>query len=148
MFKQKISIYIKLISAILIAFLIGGFLIKEVFLAGTPKINPYAWNNITSKVKTSTSKFIALFKPKPSQNITNQNVARQNNPTVEFLKNNLKPITKGVSAASKDNYSYTVYKLNEVEWMKISYTLKNGETINVEYPKGTNPPPKSIFERN
>jgi hypothetical protein len=74
-------------------------------------------------------------------------VANQNrDQTIEFLKNNLKPITKGVSAATKDNYSYTEFRLNEIEWAQIAYTLSNGKQVTIQYPKGTSPPPKAIYD--
>ena len=75
-----------------------------------------------------------------------QNPNQDSNATIEFLKQSLKPITKGVSAATQDGYSYTEIKLNEIEWVQITYTLSNGETVTIEYPKGTTPPPKEIYE--
>ena len=68
------------------------------------------------------------------------------NETINFLKESLKPVTRGVSAASKDGYSYTEFKLSEIEWAQITYTLKNGQTITIQYPKGTEPPPQAIFD--
>ena len=62
------------------------------------------------------------------------------------MKNNLEPITKGVSAASKNGVGYTKFNIDEIEWAKITYTLKNGKVITIQYPKGTNPPPSFIYE--
>ena len=43
-------------------------------------------------------------------------------------------MTKGVSAAEMPGYSYTEFRLNEIEWAQIIYTLKNGQTVTIEYP--------------
>ena len=70
----------------------------------------------------------------PTYNQNNSLAGTQNEKqTINFLKESLKPVTKGVSAASKDNYSYTEFKVDEIEWAKITYTLKNGETVTIQY---------------
>ena len=152
MINQKISIYLKILAVFLVALLISKILTNNIFLAGSPKIRPNLGNYLAFKIKNTTANLLAKitinFPSFPKrQNLeiaTSQPITEQE--TMNFLKGSLKPVAKGVSAASKDNYSYTVYKMDEIEWVQISYTLKDGRVINIEYPKGTNPPPKEIYE--
>jgi len=134
------------------AYLLSSFSIKNVFLADSPRIRPDLDKYLLAKISLTKNNVLAklnfnfLF-PKFNQGSNNNFVANQNREeTINFLKNNLKPITKGVSAAEKDGYNYTEFKLNEIEWAQITYILNNGKQIMIQYPKGTEPPPKEIYE--
>lgn len=137
----------KISLVLFLSFFISSLSVENVFLANSPKIRPNLPGFLMAKITATKDNILAkinfdfnLF-PSPSRNNT---VAESQ--TVQFLKESLKPVTKGVSAASKDEYSYTKFKVNEIEWARVTYTLKSGKTITIEYPKGTEPPPKEIYE--
>ena len=117
---------------------------ENVFLAGSPRIRPDLGGYLLAKINTTKDNILAGL----NFNFTSKKVAEVKKPqeAANLLKNSLKPVTKGVSAASKDGYSYTEFKLDEIEWAEITYTLKNGQTITIQYPKGTEPPPQAIYE--
>jgi len=157
---SNIKKYLIVFLGLTLSFYASVFFIKNVFLANSPKIRPNLGSYYLAKIKNSFNKvsnFIALKslnKINLSLNQNNQLPINQQNTTsksreliIEELSKSLKPITKGVSAVSKPGYSYTLYKINEIEWAEIRYTLKNGEEVVIQYPKGTNPPPKEIYEK-
>jgi hypothetical protein len=152
--------YLFIFFAFILAYFLSSFSIKHIFLANSPKIRPNLGGYFLAKMKNTKDRFLAFFN---SNIITKSNYQNYGNNTqlqlppqlastnnkekIEaFLKENLKPITKGVRAASVPGYSYTEFRLNEIEWARITYTLKNGKKITIEYPKGTKPPPKEIYE--
>jgi len=142
---------LKIFTVFLIAYFLSSFSIKHIFLANSPKIRPNLGEYFLAKIENTKDRFLALFNFSNSKNNQLQlppHLAKsKNKEKIEaFLKENLKPITKGVKAASVPGYSYTEFKLNEIEWARITYTLKNGKKITIEYPKGTEPPPKEIYE--
>ncbi len=138
----------KLFLALLISFIISSFFIKHIFLANSPKIRSNLDSYFLAKIKSSQESIIAylrfnLFRQKiDTNNLANYSKEQIN----QYLKNNLKPITKGIKAATLPGYGYTEYKLNEIEWVQIEYTLKDGRKIKINFPKGTTPPPEEIFE--
>lgn len=143
-----------LLFALGIAYFVSSFSIKNVFLANSPKIRPNLGGYFLAKINNTKEKILAKlnfnFNLFPSFNIPGSDriaTNQQNRQEIaNALKSSLKPITKGVSAASKDGYHYFEFTLNEIEWVEITYTLKNGEIVKIRYPKGTNPPPKEIYE--
>ncbi len=130
--------YIKLIVIFFISLIVASSLINNVFLGYTPKIRENWPTYIVNKIKSQFNNLIASRK--------NQEEEKPNEIAIETLKQSLKPITKGVSAAQNGNISYTKYDLNEVEWTIVTYTLKDGKKISVRYPKGMPVPPQNIFE--
>ena len=143
---------IKIFLILVFAFAVSYFFEKNIFLADSPKIRPNLDVYFLAKINNVKENILARLNlgsllPQFNQVPNNNLVATKNREeTINFLKNNLKPITKGVSAASKDNYSYTEFKLNEIEWAQITYTLSSGKQVTIQYPKGTTPPPKTIYE--
>lgn len=152
MINQKISFYLKIFVIFAVAIFISQSSINNIFLANSPKIRPNLGSYLAFKFKNTTANLLAKItinfpsfpKRQDSEIATSQPITEHK--TMNFLKEALKPVAKGVSAASKDNYSYTFYDMDEVEWVPISYTLKDGRVINIEYAKGTEPPPKEIYE--
>jgi len=151
---------LKIFTVFLIAYFLSSFSIKNIFLANSPKVRPNLGSYFLAKIENTKDRFLALFNfniiPKSNYQNYDNNTQLQLPPQLastnnkekinEFLKANLKPITKGVKAASVPGYSYTEFKLNEIEWARITYTLKNGKKITIKYPKGQTPPPKEIYE--
>lgn len=142
----------KLLIALVLAYSVSYFSIKGIFLANSPKIRPNLGQYFLAKINNTKENILARLNfssllPQFNQGSNNNFVANQNrNETINFLKNSLKPVAKGVSAASKDGYSYTEFRLNEIEWAQITYTLSNGKQVTIQYPKGTSPPPKAIYD--
>lgn len=142
----------KIFLVLILAYFVSSFSIKNVFLADSPKIRPNLGSYLLARINNVKENMLARLNfssllPQFNQEPSNNLVANQNREeAINFLKNSLKPVTKGVSAAEKNGYSYTEFKLDEIEWAKITYTLKNGQTVTIQYPKGTEPPPQAIYE--
>lgn len=138
----------KIVLVLILSFLISSFSIKNIFLANSPRIRPNLDKYFLAKINNAKENFLAMlnfgiFKPKIDPN----NLAKYSKEQINaYLKNNLKPITKGIKAATLPGYSYNEYRLNEIEWVQIEYTLKDGRVLKINFPKGTTPPPKEIFE--
>lgn len=133
---RKFSRIGKILIAIVLSFFVSQFLLREVFVAHSPRIRPGVISYLTKKFSDSVGNLIARKQPAQPSDLDK----------ISFLKNNLQPIAKGVYAKSEGGYSYMEYRLGEVEWVRIELTLSNGKKITVEYPKGTEPPPPQIFE--
>lgn len=156
----------KIFFVLLISFFVSNLMIGNVFLADTPRVRPNLDQYFIAKIVSTKDNFLAKFSfdfslPKFNLALNGSNsdsgstsnwFSNNNSGTgtrqakMDFLKSTLKPITKGVSAASKDGYNYIEFRMNEIEWVRITYTLKNGKVVNIQYPKGTNPPPQAIYE--
>jgi len=149
MFISKFKQFGRIFFVLVLAYLISNFSTENIFLANSPKIRPNLGSYLLAKFNTVKTNVLARlnfnFNLFPSLN-QQANFTAADRQTFDLLKNTLKHVTKGVNAASKDNYSYTEFNLNEIEWARVTYTLKNGQTITVEYPKGTEPPPQALFE--
>lgn len=143
----------KIILVLVFSYLISNFSIKNVFLADSPKVRQNLDQYFLAKINNTKDQILAklnfnlnffpIFNQSAINNVAQNQTSEQ---TIEFLKKSIQPVTKGVSAAEQDGYSYTEFKLDEIEWAQITYTLKNGEIITIQYPKGTNPPPQAVYE--
>ena len=152
-FIKKISTkYLKIFLVLVIAYYIADFSVNNLFLANSPRLRPNLYDYFLAKINTVKENLLSRLKINFFQTTQMANLAedkaedKKREEIMMFLKNNLKPITKGISAASKDGYHYSEFRLDEIEWVRITYTLNNGETITIEYPKGTEPPPKEYYE--
>lgn len=167
--KHLILILIAMIGS----FVISNTLSKNVFIANTPRIrsnlNQYLAQKIKSTFSDNYGRLLSLIRRRetntetnpPTKNTTsNPNTATNTNSTTytrkpstplsfesEIVQNALKPITKGVSAATIDNTVYYEYKVKEIEWVRIDYTTKNGRQLKLSFPKGTNIPSRNILEK-
>ncbi len=137
---------IKLVFAVFLSYVFSNFFIKNIFLANSPKIRPNLGEYFLAKINNAKENLIAKFNFDLffSSTETDQSLAEKQ--TIELLKNSLKPVTKGIRGSSIGTYSYTEFKLKEIEWARITYTLKDGRMIIIEYPKDQEPPPKEVFE--
>ncbi len=142
----------KIILVLFFSYLLSNFSIKNIFLADSPKVRQNLDQYFLAKINSAKDQILAKLnfnlKIFPNFKQFDNNIAQNqiNEQTIKFLKKSLQPVTKGVSAAKQDGYSYTEFRLNEIEWVEITYTLKNGQTITIQYPKGTEPPPQAIYE--
>lgn len=110
---------IKILIALILAFVISNTLDNQVFLVHSPKIRPSAIN-LVSKEKAITTYMVGY---------------KESSVDTKNLVNYLLPITKGVSAASQDNKSLTKYNLNDVEWIEINYRQADNVEIKIRTPK-------------
>lgn len=137
---MKINNHLSIFIVLVIAFGFSYLINTRVFVANSPKVKPFLGENIVWGVKNAlhVTKEFAFFwdRNKP---INTANVA-------DYLKTNLKPISKGVKAAEENNVSYTQYNLNDIEYVQTTFTLSNGKVIKIRYPKGISPPPQELFE--
>ncbi len=134
-FFLKNSVF-KIFLILIFSFLLSSFSIKNIFLANSPKIRPNLGRYFLAKIINFKDDFLATFDPqkqKEKQIIVN-------------LKKSLKPITKGVRAASVPGYSYTEFKIDEIEWLEVTFTLSDGRKIKVKYPKSQEPPNIKAYE--
>lgn len=133
--KNKVFFYLKLFLILVLVYFVSLVLIKDIFLANSPKIRPDLGGYFLAKINNTKENILAKlnFNLFPSFNTSNQN----RDETTNFLKNNLKSIAKGVSAYTDENgITHRVYTLNEVEWEEIKYTLKDGRQVTLKIPKG------------
>ena len=140
--------YLQIFLVLVMSYYVADFSAKNLFLANSPRFRPNLSQYFLTKINTVKENLLSMlkidfFQTKQTANLTQDQKKEE---MIKLLKNNLKPITKGVKATSKDGYNYYEFRLNEIEWARITYTLKNGKTITIEYPKGTTPPPKEIYE--
>lgn len=145
MFKK---FFLKYFLIFVFSFFISHFIIKEIFIANSPKIRPNLARYFLAKINNFKDNLMAKLNLGISFDNQQKIAYKQeiNEQVMKTLQQSLKPVTKGISAATIPGYSYNIYKINEIEWAQITYTLKNGKNITIEYPKATNPPPKEIFE--
>lgn len=133
--NKKLKQYLKLLTAIVISFVLSSFLIKDAFIAKTPKVNPFFFTNIKDRAKNFASNqwssLIAKLQNKQFASPEDKKEA-----AVAILNETLKPITKGVRASSYGNYSIAEYTLDEIEWIEITIPGPNGTEQKIRVPKG------------
>jgi hypothetical protein len=135
--KKTFLKYGKIVIAIAFAFYFSSFLNKEIFIANSPIVRNDWKEYIAGRINNLN----------PIVWIKNLGRDKEMAAIREKLKKNIVPVAKGVSAASEGSNSYIEYKLNEVEWAQVVYTLSNGKTVTIKYPKGMLVPPKEIFNK-
>jgi len=129
----------KIFFAMVIAYMVSGFLNNDIFIANSPQIRADWKEYLASKVTIQSINPLAwIFGSKEDKELA----ARK-----ERLKASLIPVAKGVRAASEGNVSYIEYNIDEVEWAEITYILSNGKTVKIRYPKGMTVPGREVFER-
>jgi len=146
LFNKK---YLSILLALIVSYSVVKMSINNVFIANSPEIRQNLGTYLLVKITNIKENVLAKLNLNFSF-FSNSSGSVANNQTREqmtnFLKANLKPVAKGVSAATKDQYNYIEFTMDKIEWVMIEYTLKNGKIIKIRYPKGTEPPPKEIYE--
>ncbi len=122
--------WIKIITGIFLSYLISVFLLKEIFIADSPRIRQDVGSYLAKRITgffSSRYNFVAsLFYTNKDPKKELENIPFQN-------------IAKGIYAKSKGNMSYTYVKLNEVEWVEYRFYIK-GKEIKIHVPKEQIPP--------
>lgn len=119
-----------------VALFISIFIVNDVLYVNSPTVRP----NFLARILTKTQVNIAKFNPLSIK-------LKKGEKPSEALKDE-KPlfIMKGVYAKSAPNMSSTEFKVDEVDWIEYSFTLKDGRTIKVRVPKGQTPPTSDVLE--
>jgi len=125
--KQKIATYIKILVGLGMAYIFSVLLMSSVFENNSPLIR----NDIPSRIQ---DRYIALL-GKPMVDVEK---ALKDVPSI--------PVSKGVYAKQKGNVVYTEIKLNEIEMIEYTFTVK-GKEIKIRVPKGQSPPTKDFLEK-
>jgi hypothetical protein len=136
--KTKIF-YGKIVLVLVFSFLISKLLLNEIFIIQTPKIRPnlgyYLIAKVSNVLKVGTKTLISFF------------IKEKTPETDDMLKDvPLRPIVKGVYGKSRGNYSYTLIKTNEIEWVEYTFNI-HGKTMKLKVPKGQNPPSQKMLEQ-
>lgn len=146
--KKKILI----IGLIALSLFVSNILVKEVFIANTPKI----YKNLGQRLTGKFNSFIASLNPfvmKPSSvESNNQPVVTKSIHDVNKMADDTKDlsafqaITKGVYGKETEGVTYTVIKQNEVEWLEYIFIV-DGKEFKIKMPKGQTPPTQQMIEQ-
>ncbi len=163
--------YLKLLLILTISFIISDFSIKNLFLAQSPKFNPFFVSNTIAKVNNfwlKTKNFIASINFFPrinfqnTSNITNNQITNNqlNNQQNNFQPNNfafsesqindilkapLKKVSQGVYAGEKNGYKIYEIRTGEIEYIEYTFNV-NGKEVKIKVPKGEEPPSQEVVE--
>jgi hypothetical protein len=131
MIKNKKFLF-STITALFISFLISDFSIKNLFLANSPKINPFFVRNINSKFEKNLA-FLNNFKKNISMNFD-----REKNIT-------FKQISQGVKAAETSEGTIVKIDSSKIDWLEYTFNI-NGKEIKIKVPKDQQPPSQEVVE--
>jgi hypothetical protein len=170
--KTPINRLPKIVLVMVISYLISNFSIKNVFIAESPKLNPFFVTNTIARVNnfwSKTGNFIASINLFPKFNLfnkTNQtaynstnnnqnmnNTAYQPNSLTlskaqinSMIETPLKKISKGIYAGENDGYK--VYKINTDELGYITYTFTiEGKEVKFKVPSDQQAPSQEEVEK-
>ena len=131
-------IYIQIFTALFIGFIASRILIKNVFIANTPRIQ--------SDFVSSAKNLFALLLSGGRYSISKLSDAESQQMDAMAKSNLLRPLTKGIYAAEDAKRTYMIVKENEVEWMEYSYVVK-GKTVKIRVPRGATAPTQDTVEK-
>lgn len=121
-----------------IALYISVFMVNDVFYVNSPSVRPNFLARILTKTQISLAKLNPLrASPKLKQGEKPSDVLKEEKPVF---------MMKGVYAKTAPNMSSTEFKVDEVDWVEYSFTLKDDRTIKVRVPKGQAPPTSDVLE--
>jgi len=145
MFKNKIKILLVLIFS----FLIANLVITSVFIAGTPKINPFFAQNLVAKMNNILPKFNQKQQSPQLASQSNQllltpaifnksGTTQQETIPQEVnnvINNSMKKVTTGVYAGERDGTEVYQVKTNEISYNEYTINI-NGKEVKVRVPEG------------
>ena len=142
--------YLKIFLLLIAVFVISDFSIKNVFIAQSPKLNPFFAQNMIAKINNLWSKTISFiaFKNVPTQSPAPSSVVAFNSNNVpknvvEALSAPLTKVSQGVYAGEKNGIKVFKIKLGELEYLEYTFTV-NGKEVKIKVPKGQKPPSQKI----
>jgi hypothetical protein len=131
-----------LISTIfLISFLISNFLIKNLFLANSPRINPFFVNNMKVKIKNYLSINFNDFNNYKNNKIVDDKESFG----LKIATTPLKKISRGTYAGEIDGIHVTKIVMDELEYNQYIFNV-DGRQIKVKIPKGEPTPNQKVLE--
>jgi hypothetical protein len=136
--------YLKIVLLLGVAFVISDFSVKNVFLANSPKINPYAGQNMIAKINSTWSKatsLVAFKNPNKSSGL----IEDLPKTTLDAMKAPLNKISQGVYAGERNNIQVYEIKSNEIEYLVYTFTI-NGKETKIKVPKDQQPPSQEQME--
>lgn len=154
---------IKIFLILIASFIISSFSINNIFLAKSPKINPFFAQNLIAKVKSfqsTTANFFAFKNIFPkNKNFSNNNSAQKSTSSqpVAFNLNNapeevikaldtpLKKVSQGVYAGEKNNIQVYEVRMNEIDYLEYKFNV-NGKEVKIKVPKDQQPPSQETIE--
>lgn len=146
--------YLKIFLLLGAAYIISYFSIKNVFIAQSPKLNPFFPQNMMAKVNSlwlKTTNFFA-FKNSPVNTINNQlnNPSSQKSFTfsqqqiAETLKVPLTKVSQGVYAGEVNNTQVYEVRTNEIDYLVYTFNV-SGKEIKIKVPKDQSPPSQEVM---
>jgi hypothetical protein len=130
---MKIKFYSKIVLILVFVFFLSSFLGKNLFLSYTPKIRTSFFADIRNLIKVKTGIFLSYFN-KPN-NLAKTSSESNKEQIYDNLMKNLKPVGKGVEAATYQNYSYIKVDPKKVEWTEIEIKNQDGTFRKINVPK-------------
>ncbi|MFA6016816.1 MAG: hypothetical protein WC744_01885 [Patescibacteria group bacterium] len=154
--------YIKIFLVFTVAYLISSFSIENLFLAKSPKINPYFGQNMMAKATglLNKTKNLVAFRinlpnfsntggtinnNQPSA-LTNQESALTLTKKIDnALQTPLSKISQGVYAGERDGIRVYEIRTGEIDYLEYTFTV-NGKEIKIKVPKDQSPPSQQTME--
>jgi len=124
---KKTKIYLRIFIAIMISFVVMGFLTTNIFLANSPKIRPNLGNYLLAKLKNFTNGLSSYL-----ASLTKQKTQPPANPVQEVP---FQQVAQGVYAKQQNNIVYKEYRVNEINWKEITLEIK-GKKYTIRYAEG------------
>lgn len=117
--------YLILFGITVFSFLLSSYLSDNLFLANSPKVNPFYIRNLSMQMKRTANSIAKTFtiNKKPAEEFANS-TNPQEIPTALFS-----PVTKGVSAYENENGDLSVKIEDEVKDVTVREVEINGEKI-------------------
>jgi len=146
---------IKLLLIMGAAYFVADFSGNNVFLANTPKVNPFFARNMTAKIRNNLSNganFVAGLNPfnrsalESERNTNNMPVERSFNQQVaEAINAPLAPLSQGVYAGEQEGVNVYEVRIGELEYLEHTFIIK-GKEVKIRVPKGQEAPSEDVIE--
>lgn len=156
---MKINLRIKILLIVLVSYFTSILLIKNVFLANSPRIRPDLSIYLASKIKNTFNRvsdsFASLIRfPQISSlnNLTNQgnstsNLPMDTKPVVERLKNQpYTVLTKGVYAQTEGGNTLIEIDTSQIDFIEYTFII-DGKQVKIKIPQGEPTPPIKVLEK-
>lgn len=162
-----ISKYIKLFLILGAAFVISNFGINNVFLAKSPKLNPFFAQNMLAKIdnfRIKTTNFFAFKNIFPNNNLTKVpassgdsiqaprppsmvvfNLEDAPRDVANALSAPVKKVSQGVYAGERNDIKVYEVRSDEIEYLEYTFNVK-GKEVKVKVPKDQQPPSQEFME--
>jgi hypothetical protein len=154
--------YLKIFLLLGVAYIISYFSIKNIFLAESPRVNPFFVQNLiadASNFWNKSTSFFAFKNTVPANNNFSNNYPTQawaaSSPIIATNLNNapkdvisalsapLNKISQGVYAGEKNDYKVFEVKTGELEYLEYTFNV-NGKEVKIKVPKGQDPPSQNV----